>query len=520
MGQSKLNRNITFKSLLDDRPWVSLGFISASFYFIFRLATEVVLRIRGVYPSGVLQYDSFYYFSFARELARHDNWIFFHNPFGVEDSEPHLVSILATLLRVTKLFWESHLFEFDLTLGSFFSLLNGLFFGRVLFLVSQQIRPITFGLGVVAFTMGGVGFLSALAFDTRSIFDQLLFSYWGTSWFMNNIATWEILFHALFWLGVVGIIQNRMHLLFFLSILLSLLHPFTSYTLLVFLLVYLGVQREKRKLQDYASYICTMFVLFIGGAFYSIFLPSYSKEGKFLNEAYISHPFSLDYQATFEFLLPSIIIFFSLVLMAQPSKLPNPKRRVFFVSFVALIGLSLGNDWGHFVPQPAHWLRVYPIGFLLLAGAASSPIKSIYKFLIPASIAFLVGLADTSINCWYFLLHHSSPVYPATLDRDTFQSIDFLKTLPPNRVIVIRECGAHDDFPGLEYSISALTNHEVEFGHVYFSKHFNLRDNCKGVDPFAGLKRNEILILPHKVHPIDSMKGNFSIGRYEIKTPD
>jgi hypothetical protein len=81
----------------------------------------------------------------------------------------------------------------------------------------------------------------------------------------------------------------------------------------------------------------------------------------------------------------------------------------------------------------------------------------------------VLALIDTALGYRTIArdLSHAGP--PTALDPREAQLISTLRSLPPGRLTLVRECRQTVDFPDVEYAISVLTQHAIPIGHVQFT---------------------------------------------------
>ena len=99
---------------------VALAVFSAGVYLCLRLAFHAQLQGAGYVDGGLISYDSYYHFAFARELNRTAGSLLFQNPFGTLDQKPLLFNLYSSLLSLVPPLSIPTLFIFDCAVGALF----------------------------------------------------------------------------------------------------------------------------------------------------------------------------------------------------------------------------------------------------------------------------------------------------------------------------------------------------------------------------------------------------------------
>ena len=469
---------------------IAAGFTALAAYWLFRWYVQQQIVAggdsgAGLRSMGPLQYDTYYLYSFAQELLRENRHIFFANPFGSLDGAPFLVNGLASALALLHPLWQGdRLALFDLVVSSLSSLLSGFFFGSWMRGISRQGRWPTFFLTQFVLLGGGFGFAAAAISGVERP-ALLNATHWGLSWTANAISTWELLFHAIFWWGVWGSCTRRSIPTVLAAIFLFCLHPFS----LAIYGAWIGMlaigelcfrSAEGRRLLAWFSLPCLALVAAI--YFYHSWLPGRSRDAAYFLSVYQHTPFVIDPTTLVAFF--AFPIFFVLIawLWRDRHAVPNPSRPVRF-ALLLMAGALLATNFWPLVPQPAHWLRVYPFAFLVAAAATFTPALR-PKWLAPAAVILLViAVADSALSVRSFAVALvGGRGGPALLDSDFAEVLKKIARLPAGQLQILRSC--HSPFANsgeLEYAASALTPHRVGFGHIFFSP--QLREKLKSHAP-------------------------------------
>jgi hypothetical protein len=530
---NKMNSDLRFNSQL-------AALTSVLSYLGFRWYLEYHVAVSGYVMPGPIAYDSFYPFSFAQELLRSHSWILFHNPFGSLDDRPHLFSGLATLLAILHEFWKgSRIHAFDLVFSTFFSGLSGWWFGQWVGRISRQGRLGTFFWTQAAILGGGLGYVLSFGLGIDGMEHKFLFgSYWGISWQNSSLSCWEIFYHAIFWWGMVGCARARPLQTVICAILLLFFHPFTMTIFGLYVGIYVFVTLLESKVIRKATLFMLVGVegtVAIGVWLYSLYLPSASADGQFFLVSYRTSPFFVQTDALIAFLLPALIALAVCVLLVNRDDRERPggfvARTSSIISAILLIGLGFSHGWLDLAVQPAHWLRVYPLAFFF--GACSTfPMNlstRMHKLVTIAATGFItLTIMDTCLSDVVItddLLKESAP--PAILDHDLGALADALSNLPSKKVIYLRLCDPKPHFytSAVEYTLSALTSHELGFGHTYFTpdlvKRLHERLLCQ--DPGRELEKylagTDVVVVDRGLVQLVSTAPSAVFGRFAVFLP-
>ncbi|HEX6713466.1 MAG TPA: hypothetical protein VF066_08770, partial [Thermoleophilaceae bacterium] len=457
------------------------GIAGAALAGLTYLATRIYLqRHVGSHGTGLLQYDSYYPLAFARELKREGSWLLFQNPFGSLDSAPGLFNGPAILARATYPLWNGHLLAYDLVVGTLLSILAGWWFGRLAFRLSRQDAEIT--LVVVAFVIvgGGADYLfTTLTDGLGGLTAPLIWaSQWGVPWSANNLSSWEILYHAIFWGGLYAIVCGSRRGGVAAAIALAVLHPFT---LVIYGLAAGAFAVHGRLAPDAstppqrAAALASLVVAVIGAAAWGLIAPAVSNDGAFFRDVY-DRGFVIGAKELALFLLPAALLVATFFANRdRETGLRSSAAPWLVASALPLVVIGFAYRYLPFIPQPAHWTRVYPLAFLALAALA---VPTAGRRSATAAVAMgllVVGMLDSAIANFDMGGDARLGAAPVALSPDSARLIDKLDGLPTRKVVYVRSCGRAAAGPELEYSIAALTDQKPPFGHVYFSPRLSAR---------------------------------------------
>ena len=449
---------------------VCFALISSLIYIVFRVIFHQMIKNAGFVDGGLLSYDSYYQYAFAEELHRNSSLFLFQNPFGSLDSTPHLFSLYASFLEFLRPLYVDNLFVFDVIMSAI-ALFTGAFF---LLRVMKNIS--TLG-ALMLFFGGGVNFIIAVLRHTPG-YGALWTFFWGLNFFSNQLATPEIIYHALFFWGLCALLQKHHHQVIVVSIILALLHPFTSITFGIAVLAWCIVEYKNERTLPIKQLISGITSIGLPIYLFDVLLPSISKDALFYRSVYSKIVFEIN--PIFFILsisLPILLCFFAFIWSKKTKNLYH--RHDFFV-FSALsvfcITLTL-NIFPYTIPQPAHWSRVYPFVFLcgiffIIQTKLSQKKKMIMRTML--IIFIIIGILDNTVGLYRmqdFLLANQSA--PMIFTHDQSQILKKLSNQKAGNVIYFRDCLRTGDFGAMEYSILSLTPQKAIFGHVYFSPEYN-----------------------------------------------
>lgn len=454
--------------------------LSAAGFLACRLFLEFSLRAHGAHTTGMLQYDSFYQFSFARELAREGRWLSFHNPFGTFDASPGLVNGPATLLRLTQPLWDGRLLAFDLVVGVVATAIAGWFFGRLVGAVARCGRTTAMVLVALAILGGGAGFVANSVGIAHNLeFDILGTTYWGPTWATTNIATWELIYHAVFWAGLAGLVERRVALPIVAAALLTFLHPFTITALgLTTFAVAAALFRGPTEQRPRFAAVTALLILPIAAAvIYDRVLPAHSHDAAFFHDVYRNQRFTGAAGARALYVAPVLLVVGAALVVARRGTRRSPPAVGLMAAAAVLAALAASDKFTDALPQPMHWARVYPIALALAAASSIIPRRErAFRAVVAATL--LIALLDSGLA--YRAMRNDlvggSPAPPATVDADTQRLLTRLRALPAAEVAYVRDCAPATDFPGVEYVIGAVTQQHIPLGHRFFTPNLDRRD--------------------------------------------
>lgn len=458
------------------------GLAALGGFLAFRLALEAAIRDSGARTTGFLSYDAYYPLAYARQLAREDSWLLFHNPFGTLDSSAGLYDGMGSLLRLSGPLWQGNLFAFDIVFGALCSFAAGWLFATICARVSRQSRPFTLAVVLLVVLGGGIGFVAAeagLAHHENLVWGSL----WGLSWTTNSLVTWELGYHAVFWAGVAAIVSGRLLLSVVAALLLVALHPFTFGVFAIFAgCWWLAHELRRAPLRRELALRLVLPVGAIGLAgvvVYEKLLPGRSYDAEFMRGVYKQLAYSIPAGYIALFALPVLIVL--AVVIASRSRVEDPEAQArdagppaalaFILAAVVLALVAVSRPLTHAVPQPAHWTRVYLVAFVAIGALAMRPMAPARRrpAAVVVGVLALLGLVDSALSVAPLRDRLVDVGAPTVVDRDTVRLLDALRDLPPRRLAYVRGCATAQEFPSIEYAISALTPHHPPYGHFAFS---------------------------------------------------
>lgn len=461
-------------------------------FAVFRIAIETGIRGDGRVTTGMLSSDSYYPLSFARELEREGRWLLFQNPFGSSDNSPGLYDGVAVLLRLIGPLWQRHLFAFDLVVCGASALVAGYFFGRVLESVSRQDRQLTAACLVFVIFGTGVAFIThKLGLGPRRVGLQWG-SQWGVSWFHTQLATWEMLYHALFWTGAFAIVTRRVRAAWAIGVVLFLLHPFTLGIYVLFAGATWTAHRFIRHVDERTQlriFLPLLGLAIAGALVYEVLLPALSTDAEYFKKAYDVQPFAIPTGDLLLFIAPALLVFTALAVAARQAPWVRDDTSPWpftFISFAAvLLIIAVSRHVTTAIPQPAHWTRVYLVAALVLGGVSLPSLQAQRRKAGATAVIALaaVAIADSALSIGPIRNDLLQFAAPAVLDESEAAVVETLRDRPSALAVYLRDCEGRDYVPALEYTLSALTDQRVVYGHAYFSPDLNRRTRLLAACP-------------------------------------
>lgn len=429
----------------------------------------------GFIDGGLISYDGFYHYSFVQELMRAGNGIFFHNPFGTFDQQPSLFSLNALFLMPFYPLFSKNLFIFDIAISSFWLYLSTYFLLRIvenLKLKWQEIALMLFG--------GGMSFI-AIYFNITYGNQALNTAWWGLNNILNQITSVEIIYHAIFFIGMYALISKKRVTLIVVAAVLALLHPFTSITLGIAIAAWIAYPiffEKKKNLKLYIPEIASIILLTACSSYlYAVFLPQHSLDAAFLNKIYLDANFviqPLTYLIALSF--PVALLLIGLA-TSYKSQYKFDRQKVFMFAAVALFCVMMSFSFivTNKIPQPAHWSRAYPFMFLIIVASVflrQSDKKWKQAINIFLYFCLIIGLLDNVIAInkinESLLIEHRAP---SILTQDQARIISLLKKESSGTFLYLKDCNESLMSGDFEYAISALTSQKPPYGHFFFSPH-------------------------------------------------
>ncbi len=444
-------------------------------YLAVRFFLHNSFESHGFVDGGLISYDGFYHYSFVQELFRAGNGILFHNPFGTFDQQPSLFSLNALFLMPFYPLFSKNLFTFDIAMSSFWLYLSTYFLLRIaenLKLKWQEIALMLFG--------GGMSFI-AIYFNITYGNQAINTAWWGLNNLLNQITSVEIMYHAIFFMGLYALVNKKRKILLVIASILALLHPFTSITFGVAIAAWIAypiIFEKKKNLQLYISEIISIIMLTAGSSYlYAVFLPQHSLDAAFLNKIYLDANFvvqPLTYLIALSFPVALLIIGLA---TSYKTHHKYDRQKVFMFASVAIfcVAMSFSFIVTNKIPQPAHWSRAYPFMFLVIVASvflSQADLKWKQAINIFLYFCLAIGLLDNMIAVnkitESLLIEHRAP---SILTQDQAHIIELLKKEPSGTFLYLKDCNESLMSGDFEYAISALTSQKPPYGHFFFSPH-------------------------------------------------
>ena len=451
---------------------IALAVLSAGVYLCLRLVFHAQIQGAGYVDGGLISYDSYYHFAFARELNRTGNSLLFQNPFGTLDKAPLLFNLYSSFLSLIPHLSIPTLFIFDCVMGTLFIGLTS--FCIIMLMPSLgtiENTALLFG-GSVAFTAACLGYVSES--------DAVFAAYWGLTYLLNQISTPEIVYHFFVFFGLYGLLHRNNLIVLSVTGILTFLHPFTS---MIFnaALFFAWLHRwsvTRRILNDRADVLLYAFLsVALSTALFGFLLPAASKDALYFKVVYEKSRFYLDIRAYALFLIcPASFLFGSLLFGARTLRSSEDSEKLWVFAGVSLFCILLTTSYLYTdrVVQPAHWSRAYPyvlffgISSLMQGPKLSSPSTNAWRSL--KLLLLTIALMDSALGLAYIrssLFAERRP--PLFLSQGQAQVILLARDLAPGRFLYLRDSSNNGVLGDIEYAMMALTPQKGFLGHAFFS---------------------------------------------------
>ena len=448
-----------------------LASLSCLVYSGLRFLMHERITVFGYHDGGLLSYDSYYHYAFAEELRRTGNFIFFQNPFGSFDKEPHLINLYASFLKIVSPFYRNGLFMFDCTLGAIFVFLTSL----CLMILLSRLRIID---KLILLFGGGIAFIGVYI-GIVSKGDAMWTGFWGLTYLLNQISTSEIIYHFFFFFGLFCLIKGHDWGVTLVIVILTFLHPFTAITFNVSVIaawLYQWVRsgiftnsRSRLFIYSIASIAMTFFL-------FQVYLPSVSDDAKFFKTVYENEGFHIDVAQYGLFLvLPMVYCLVSLLFTKGSKRAKNGETLwIFLVTAAFCVVMNMSYLFTDIIIQPAHWSRVYPYVLLIAVGGLYSIKGTDNKppriLELAKLFLFMIAIADSALGVKYMseaLFQEKRP--PLFLTTDQKKIISKAKDLPRGMFLYLRDGKNEKQVGDFEYALMSMSPQKGFVGHRFFS---------------------------------------------------
>jgi hypothetical protein len=451
---------------------VALAVLSAGVYLCLRLAFHAQLREAGYTDGGLISYDSYYHFAFARELDRTASFLLFQNPFGSLDQKPLLFNLYSSVLSLVPPLSIPTLFIFDCAVGT---LLIGLTSFFILLLMPSlgtlEHLALLFG--------GGLAFIGVFL-GCISESDAVFAAYWGLTYLLNQISTPEIVYHFLFFLGLFGLVHRKNPIVLLVTGTLAFLHPFTAMLFNAALLsAWLHRWFVTRHMVNDRLEMLFFAILSLGlsAGLFGILLPAVSRDALYFKDIYKAAYFHVDIKLYALFLIfPAAFFFGSLLFGSRIRRGPEDFEKFWIFSGIVIFCILMTTSYLYTdrVIQPAHWSRAYPyVLFFGLSSLTQRPERASTpsKAWPPLKLVLLgIALADAALGLTSVrnsLFAEKRP--PLFLTQEQSQVIRMARDQSPGRFLYLRDSSNRGTLGDVEYAVMALTSQKGFLGHAFFS---------------------------------------------------
>jgi hypothetical protein len=450
-----------------------LALSSGILYVFLRYILHYLIIRAGYTDGGLISYDSYYHFAFVEEFRRNPHALLFQNPFGTLDNEPHLFNLYSSFLSLFHPLYSPNLFLFDCLSAALFIVVSS-------FLLCRIVAP----LGVLDKTIllfGGSLTFIGVSIGGIPLGEGLAVAYWGSNYLLNQIATPEIVYHFLFFLGLYCLTRHKDPWVLSVIAALTLLHPFTAITFNVTVLIawlFSLVKTHKVINPRFRLALYAAASVITCGLLFQHILPFISRDAAYFKGVYETAHFHIPFSTyASSLILPVSYFLGALILSKSPSFLQERSEMVYLFLGTSLFCIFMSTSYLYTdkIVQPAHWSRVYPHVLIFAAAGLhgfQGGTKSLRnRFSAIIKVCFLaVALLDNAIG----VLHVSNALFdekrpPLFLTPDQSKVIEKSKTLPAGRFFYFRDGTNRSLFGGFEYAVMALSRQKGFFGHTFFS---------------------------------------------------
>ena len=451
---------------------IALAALSAGVHLCLRVAFHAQIQGAGYVDGGLISYDSYYPFAFARELERTGSSLLFQNPFGTFDKEPLLFNLYSTFLTLFPPLSIPTLFLFDCAMGTLFVGLTSLCIIRLMpSLGTIETLALLFG-GSVAFIGTFLGCVSEV--------DAVFAAYWGLTYLLNQIAAPEIVYHFLFFFGLYGLLRRRNPIVLLVAGILTFLHPFTAmvFNAALFSAWFHRWSVTRRMANDRIGILLyALLSVALSAGLFGLLLPAVSKDALYFTDVYVEARFHIDIRLYALFLIcPASFLALSRLFGVGISQSPEDSEKLWIFSGVTLFCILLTTSYLYTdrVVQPAHWSRAYP--YVLIFGISSlmqRPERSSRPgkaWRAMKLVLLSIALADSALA----LAHVRDSLFaekrpPLFLTGEQAEVIRIARDLTPGRFLYLRDSSNTGMLGDVEYAVMALTPQKGYLGHAFFS---------------------------------------------------
>jgi|GEM_PF-7113375 len=451
---------------------IALAVFSAGLYLCLRVAFHTQLQGAGYVDGGLISYDSYYHFAFARELNRTETSLLFQNPFGTLDQKPLLFNLYSSLLALVPPLSIPTLFIFDCAVGALFIGLTSL----CIILLMPSLGTIE----NLALLFGGSVAFIGVFLGCVSESDAVFAAYWGLTYLLNQISTPEIVYHFFLFFGLYGLLRRKNPIVLLVTGILTFLHPFTAMIFNAALFsAWLHRWSVTRRMVNDRAEILFYAILSLGlsAGLFGFLLPAVSEDALYFKDVYEAACFHIDIELYALFLIcPASFIFGSLLFGPGISRSPEDSEKLWIFSGVALFCILLTTSYLYTdrIVQPAHWSRAYPyVLFFGISSLLQRPERSSRSGKAWRALKLLllsIALADSALGLFYVrnsLFAEKRP--PLFLTQDQAQVIKVARDQCPGRFLYLRDSSNRGTVGDVEYAVMALTPQKGFLGHAFFS---------------------------------------------------
>ncbi len=452
--------------------WTRWAVILLSLPALIPLAGALIVpRLKGLVPTGFIEYDMPYYVANGRACFYPHFHLTFGNPYAPYGTPSIYFQPQTVLLGVLQ--------KLGLDPGITFNIfgLIALFFATAVavkfFIEVVGAETAAKKIGLVCFVWGGgvftlVGLALALARrgTLLSVFQfEPTWGWWMLNFGRNLVYPTEALYHALFLLSVLALIRKRLGLCLVIAAILCSCHPFTGLSLILVLITYSGLELLLRSgAVTFKFMLGAILIAALHLGYYMVWLNRFT-DHRVLQGQWQQAKGFLYRPKTFvaALIIVGVLAFWRLA-RSRFHSFDEPRTRLFAVWFLVVFALTQNNLVLRPPVQPIHfahgydWTALFFLGAPVLISILDSTLKISTPLVRWSTLALLMGvfLLDNATWLVKIAIHNE---FLVSLTRDESGALNWLSHNVKSGDMVVCE-----DEP-VSYLVSTYTPGRSWFGH-------------------------------------------------------